>query len=90
MSIAKTYRSTCGAHYFWFRFQEQGQRYGISCTRHPPLAGRDASTSLTHLYPSGEICFVAGKEPRTLADAEARAAEWAEYLLEYIRSGVAQ
>ena len=90
MNTSRMYRSRCGRHDFGFRFVPRDGHIEIVCTRHPPLGGRDDAVSRTHLYSSGEICFVAGKEPRTLAEAERRAAQWAEYLLSYIRTGVSQ
>ncbi len=91
MPDPKTYCSKDGGAYFWFRFEPRDGHIDILCTRHPPLNGRDPSVSKTHLYrSSGLICFVAGREPRTQAEAEQRAAEWAEYFLEYRRTGSAQ
>ena len=90
MTIRKRYRSRCGRQEFGFSFERSGGHVDIRCTLHPSLNGRDASVSRTHLYSSGLICFVGGKEPRTLSEAEQRAAEWAEYLLSYIRTGTAQ
>jgi hypothetical protein len=90
MTVTRYYRSKCGRHDFGFRFEHDNNRVRIVCTGHPPLSGRDDSVHKTHLYSSGAICFNAGKEPRSQREAERRAAEWAEYLLEYIRTGAAQ
>ena len=41
-----------------------------------------------HLYPSGEICVLAGYEPRTLDQAKAFAMVWCQGWSEYVRTGV--
>ena len=75
---------------FSFRFAPDGSHVAICCSRYPPLNGRDASVSKTHIFDSGELCFVSGKEPRTQARAEELAAMWAEYYLQYRITGIAQ
>jgi hypothetical protein len=45
---------------------------------------------LTHLFDSGKICFVEGRQPRDMSRAKQLAAQWAECFLEYRRTGVAQ
>ena len=89
-SAKDTYRSKNGLYYFDFDFVDQGKYIDIYCTRHPSFKGQDSSVRKTHLYYSGKICFVDGKEPRSLWEARRRAKEWAEYVLEYIRTGKAQ
>jgi hypothetical protein len=86
----ETYRSKNGLHYFVFDFVEQGNHIDIYCTKHPSLDGQDSSVSKTHLYSSGKICFVEGKEPCGKWEAQSRAKQWAEYYLEYRRTGKAQ
>jgi len=89
-STKDTYRSKNGLYYFDFDFVDRGKYTDIYCTRHPSFNGQDSSVRKTHLYSSGKICFVGGKEPRSLWEARRRAKEWAEYILEYIRTGKAQ
>ena len=89
-SIKKTYCSRNGRHLFVFEFKNQGRYINIVCTRYPSLRGRAPSVVKTHIYPSGNLCFVSGREPRTLRRAEKLAAQWAEYILGYIRTGKAQ
>jgi hypothetical protein len=86
----ETYLSMNGFHYFVFDFVAQGDHIDIYCTKHPSLNGQNSSVSNTHLYSSGKICFVVGKEPRTRWEAQKRAKQWAEYFLEYRRTGKAQ
>jgi hypothetical protein len=86
----ETYLSVNGFHYFVFDFVTQGDHIDIYCTKHPSLNGQDSSVSKTHLFSSGRICFVAGKEPRTRWEAQKRAKQWAEYFIEYRRTGKAQ
>jgi hypothetical protein len=88
--VSKHYRSKNGRHIFTFKFVPEGNRVSIYCQRHPPLNGRDSSAHKTHLFSSGKICFVAGREPRDLSSAMRLAQQWGEYLLEYIRTGVPQ
>jgi hypothetical protein len=85
-----TYRSRNGVHHFDFDFIDEGSYFEIKCTRYPSLNGRDSRVSKTHIYSSGEICFVRGKEPRSLWEAKMRAKQWAEYIIEYIKTGRAQ
>lgn len=86
----KTYRSENGQHYFIFEFSYNGNYFVINCQKRPSLNGRDPSVENTHLYKSNNICFIEGKEPRTLSEAQSRAKEWAEYFLEYRRTGKTQ
>ena len=86
----KYYRSTDGRFLFKFAFAPEGDHIAIFCLSHPSLDGRDPSVHKTHLYSSGQVCFVAGREPRNEARAEALAKQWAEYFLEYRRTGVPQ
>lgn len=88
--VKKFYRSQDGRHYFNFEFKDGGGHIDVQCNNHPSLNGRDSSASKTHLFSSGKVCFAGGREPRTQAEAEARAKQWAEYLLEYRRTGRAQ
>ena len=90
MSTIKRYRSEDGRHLFTFNFDVQDDHVDIYCLMHPPLGDRDADVHKTHLYSSGKICFVAGKEPRNQRRAEELAKQWAEYFLEYRRTGIAQ
>ncbi len=86
----KYYRSKDGRSLFNFRFVDRGGHIDIICTMHPPLKGRDPDVNRTHIFSSGKLCFVAGREPRTERRAEELARQWAEYYLEYRRTGIAQ
>ncbi|MFG0285172.1 MAG: hypothetical protein ACF8R7_12180 [Phycisphaerales bacterium JB039] len=88
--MIKTYRSKDGLHYFTFRFKRTFGGVEVYCTRHPSLMGRDSDPHKTHLFRSGRICFTAGGRPRTQGRAEQLAGQWAEYYLEYRRSGRVQ
>jgi len=89
-SFQRYYRSKDGQHDFGFHFRDQGGHYDIICFRHPPLHGRDSDVRKTHLFSSGRVCFVEGREPPTLARALELASQWAEYFLEYRRTGMAK
>lgn len=88
--VKKTYLSKDGLHLFWFDFVKKNNHIGIYCTRHPSLNGQDSSATKTHLFSSGRICFVEGREPRNQWRAERLAKQWAEYFLEYRRTGQVQ
>jgi len=90
MSSPIKYRSRNGQHLFEFVFKDLGSCFQINCTKHPPLNGRDSAVEKTHLYRSKNICFVSGKEPRSLSRAKELAAQWAEYFLNYIKNGEVQ
>ena len=90
MSVAKHYVSKKSGQQFTLRFVPTDGVVDIYVIARPPLHGRDPSVTKTHLYESGKICFVAGKEPRTQKRAEELAAQWCEYFCEYCRTGVAQ
>ena len=83
------YRSRDGRHEFHFKFVRKGGHFDIHCPSHPSFNGHDTETSKTHIWPSGKLCFVAGKEPRTLVEARKRAVEWAEYFVYYRNTGKA-
>lgn len=93
MSLSNTkgfYRSKDGQHYFTFYFIPEGDHLVIYCLDKPSLDGPDPSPMKTHIFDSGKICFVEGHEPRDQARAEQLAVQWAEYFLEYRRTGIAQ
>ena len=85
-----TYRSRCGRHYFLFRFVRVGDHIDIYCTRRPPLNGQASDPHKTHLFSSGKVCLVKGREPRSKARAEELARNFAEYYLRYRRTGRAE
>lgn len=86
----KKYRSKDGSYCFKFDFVSRGNYIDIYCTQHPSLNGRDSDPHKTHLYHSGKVCFVSGNEPKTQSQAERLAAQWAEFFLEYRRTGITQ
>ena len=90
MAATKVYRSEDANHYFTFHFVDHAGRVDIYCLEHPSLEGRDPDPHKTHLFSSGQLCFVAGREPSDQDEAEALAKIWAEYFLEYIKTGIAQ
>jgi len=90
MSTTLKYRSRNGRHVFEFVFKNTGSRFEIRCTKHPSLNGRDSDPRKTHLFRSKKVCFTSGKEPRSLSRSKELAAQWAEYLIEYIRTGKVQ
>ena len=67
--VTKYYRSRNGTALFKFAFAPENGHIAVSCIEHPSLNGRDPDVSKTHLFSSGRICFVAGREPRTQARA---------------------
>lgn len=83
----KTYRSKNGQFVFLFDFTQQSNEVEIYCHKPPSLRGRDSDPRKTHLFRSGKICFVSGRAPRTQARAEQLAGQWAEYFLNYIKTG---
>lgn len=89
-AMTKTYLSKDGKFRFKFFFEPANGHITVRCLSHPPLGARDPSPLLTHLFPSGRLCFVEGHEPRDQARAEALAKQWAEYFLEYRRTGIPQ
>jgi hypothetical protein len=89
-STEKYYRSEDGRAYFKFRFIPHGDQVLIFCLKRPSLGGQDPDPRKTHLFESGRLCFVEGHEPRDHARAEELAKQWAEYFLEYRRSGIVQ
>lgn len=89
-SAKRFYRSKDGRYYFDFKIVDKGNHYNIYCTRHPGFNGHSSNPRKTHLFESGKLCFVSGREPRSQARAEQLAAQWAEYFLEYRRTGTVQ
>ena len=89
-SLTRFYRSKDGQCYFNFKFVCRGGCVDIYCLLHPRLNGRDRDVNKTHLFSSGQLCFVSGREPSSQARAEELAAQWAEYYLEYRRTGITQ
>jgi hypothetical protein len=86
----RVYRSSNGQSFFKFAFAPEADHVAIYCLAHPPLEGRDPDPNKTHLFSSGKLCFVAGREPRDQSRAEELARQWAEYFLEYRRTGITQ
>ena len=92
MASANTiqYRTKNGRHDFTFQFLQRSSCIDVYCLQHPSLLGRDTDVHKTHKFSDGRICFVGGREPRTLGRAKELAAQWAEYLIEYRRTGIPQ
>lgn len=74
-----------GRGYFEFKIVGVGGHHDIYCPQRPPLNGREGAVERTHIYSDNRLCFVAGCEPRTVAEAERRAMEWAEFYSAYVR-----
>jgi len=89
-SVIRYYRSEDGNAVFKFAFTPDGDHIAIRCLDRPLLNGMDDSPIHTHLYPSGQICIAIGREPRDQHRAEELARQWAEYFLEYRRTGISQ
>ena len=85
--IKKTYRSKNGRYLFTFEFINKGSYIDISCSNPPSLNGRSSAVEKTHIWPSNKICFVNGKEPKNMSRAQDLASQWAEYYLNYIKTG---
>lgn len=62
----------------------------VFCSKYPIPRGRSLSAHKTHIFDSGKLCFVQGRAPRTVDRAKELAAQWAEYILEYAKTGEAQ
>src|SRR5205823_12282635 len=88
--MTKWYRSKNGRGYFKFAFTPMADHIVVYCLAHPTLGGRDRDPHKTHLFSSGQLCFIPGQEPRTEERAEDLAQQWAEYFLEYVRTGIPQ
>ena len=89
-STKKVYRSKSGNYYFTFNFVSRGNHHDVFCTKHPSFNGKSSNPHKTHLFRSGKICFVDGREPKTPRRAEELAAQWAEYFLDYRQTGNVQ
>jgi hypothetical protein len=84
---AVTYRSKDGQGYFKFKLVPEGGSITIFCLSHPGFNGFDSDVQRTHLYSSGRICIVKGREPQTMQRALDLAGQWAEYLMRYRETG---
>lgn len=89
-STPKIYRSKNGSYHFTFNFVNKGRHIDVFCTKHPSFNGKSSNPRKTHLFHSGKICFVDGREPKTQLRAEELAAQWAEYFLDYRQTGKVQ
>ncbi|MBN2642799.1 MAG: hypothetical protein JXR78_14190 [Victivallales bacterium] len=90
MNTKKIYRSRNGSFYFTFEFIEKSNYIDVFCREHPSFNGKSSNPHRTHLFHSGKLCFVSGREPRTQRRAEQLAAQWAEYFLDYRITGNVQ
>ena len=89
-SKEKIYRSKNGSHYFTFNFVGRVSHIDVFCKKHPSFNGQSSNPRKTHLFHSGKVCFIAGREPKTQTRAEELAAQWAEYFLNYRQTGKVQ
>lgn len=85
-----TYRTKDGRYDLKFKFVQRVNHVDIYCLAHPSLRGRDSDVNKTHIFSDRRLCFVAGREPRNIERAKQLAAQWAEYICEYIRTGIPQ
>lgn len=90
VNMKRKYRSKNGLYDFDFVFKDKGSYIEIFCTHHPGFNGKSSNPEKTHLFRSGKLCFVSGREPTSQYRAEELAAQWAEYFLEYRRTGKTQ
>lgn len=90
MNLIKKYRSKCGRFYFTFEFIKKNSYVDVFCRKHPSFNGKSSNPRKTHLFNSGKICFISGREPKTQQRAEQLAAQWAEYFLDYRVTGNVQ
>jgi hypothetical protein len=88
--VTKYYLSVDRRWRFRFAFVPEENEIAVYCLYHPPLDGRDPDPHKTHLFSSGKLCFVQGRAPRDQDRAEELAKQWAEYFLEYRRTGIVQ
>ena len=79
-------------HEFIFRFVKTPERdhFVIECLKHPGFNGQDSDPHKTHLYRNNTICFISGREPKTLQRCKELAGQWAKYFVEYRETGIAQ
>lgn len=89
-AAVKWYRSLNGRWFFKFAFAPEGGHIAIYCLSRPSLRGQDPDPHKTHVFSTGKLCFTAGCEPREQQRAEELARQWAEYILGYRRTGIAQ
>lgn len=87
MNNVVTYRTEDGQQRFGFVFRQKPEYIEIYCTQHPPLNGRPDCVTRHHLYKSGVVCFVEGKEPKTMGRALHFAKQFAEHYWAYVRTG---
>lgn len=85
-----SYRSADGRHDFNFEFVVGASEVTVYCTKYPVPKGRSQAAQRTHIFDSGKLCFVKERAPKTLKRAKELARQWAEYILEYAKTGVAQ
>lgn len=86
-NVMRRFRTERHGDLFAFEFRQQHDgHFDIFCFEHPttPL---DTSVSRCHIYPTGEVCVRAGREPLTLDRAIAIATVWAEGYSHYCRTG---
>lgn len=87
MSKRAFYRTEDGQHDFGFDFKEKADFIEIYCFQRPELDGRPDDVVKHHLYRSGKVCFVEGREPKTMHRAMELAKQFAEHYLEYVKTG---
>lgn len=86
-TVRKRFRQTPHGDMYTLEFRRQSDGHWDIHAIESPHNPQDTSVSICHLYSSGEVCVMAGKEPRTLDRALAIAFFWMDGYSAYIRTG---
>jgi len=86
MAIRKEYRVGGRDDYIVDYSEKSDGTYQMHVRRHPHDPYQ-RGPHVTHLYDNGSLCVTAGREPRSLGQAETIAKAWMESYSNYTRTG---
>ena len=84
--VREGYKDTTHGTEFVLEYVFMTDHWGIRVIGRPPT-NRPLPAAVVHLLPGNYVCVAHGREPKTFAQAQARAMQWMRGFSVYVRTG---